>query len=254
MTVFKKIEAPINCPSCDSILVWTNHLLYCVDSNCPAQSQKQIEHFAKTLKIKGLGPASISKLQLTCIADIYNKCHENILTEVLGKVGEKVYKEICNSLDSSLVELLPAFGIPLIGKTAAEKLSVSYEGNLADLTESDCKAAGLGPKATESLLSWIELDLSEFNGLPLNLRFEKASTKPTTPTGIVCISGKLKSFKSKDEAEKVLKEHGFIVKGSLTKDVTILVNESGIESAKTKTARESGIKIVTNLMEILNNE
>ena len=34
------------------------------------------------------------------------------------------------------------------------------------------------------------------------------------------------------------------MKSSLTKDVTILVNESGIESAKTKQARESGIEIV----------
>jgi hypothetical protein len=37
----------------------------------------------------------------------------------------------------------------------------------------------------------------------------------------------------------------------LTKDVTILVNESGVESAKTKKARESGVEIITNLLDFI---
>ena len=44
---------------------------------------------------------------------------------------------------------------------------------------------------------------------------------------------------------------GYLVKNSLTKDVTILINESGIESAKTQAARERGVQIITNLKEIL---
>ena len=65
--------------------------------------------------------------------------------------------------------------------------------------------------------------------------------------GIVCITGKLKSFQTKAKAGTALVNLGYIVKSNLTKDVTILVNESGIESAKTKQARESGIEIVTDL-------
>ena len=68
---------------------------------------------------------------------------------------------------------------------------------------------------------------------------------------VVCISGKLKSFKTKAEATERLEMLGYKVKTSLTKDVTILVNESGIESAKTKQARESGIEIVTDLQSYL---
>ena len=64
--------------------------------------------------------------------------------------------------------------------------------------------------------------------------------------GIVCMTGKLKSFKTKAQAGTALINLGYIVKSSLTKDVTILVNESGIESAKTKQARESGIEIITD--------
>jgi NAD-dependent DNA ligase len=61
----------------------------------------------------------------------------------------------------------------------------------------------------------------------------------------------LKSFKTKAEATEVLSSYGYEVKSSLTKDVTILVNESGVESSKTKQARESGINIVTDLKSFL---
>ena len=59
--------------------------------------------------------------------------------------------------------------------------------------------------------------------------------------------------KTKAEAEKALTNRGWIVKSSLTKDVTHLVNESGLESSKTKKARESGISIITNLNQLIGN-
>ena len=49
----------------------------------------------------------------------------------------------------------------------------------------------------------------------------------------------------------MLQQQGYTVKGSLTRDVTILVNESGIESAKTKSAQDKGIQIINNLLDFL---
>ena len=71
------------------------------------------------------------------------------------------------------------------------------------------------------------------------------------PVGTVCISGRLKSFPSKAHAQKVLENHGFAVKTSLTKDCTYLINASGIESAKTQTARERGVIIINNLNQFI---
>ena len=68
---------------------------------------------------------------------------------------------------------------------------------------------------------------------------------------MVCISGKLKSFGTKAQATEALEQHGYTVKSSVTKDVTILVNESGIESQKTIKARKDGLMIVENLIEFL---
>ena len=67
----EKILAPSYCPSCGEFLKWENHILYCRNINCGSQSQKKIEHFGKTLKIKGLGPAAIEKLELDNPGDLY---------------------------------------------------------------------------------------------------------------------------------------------------------------------------------------
>jgi len=66
-----QIQAPTNCPSCDSMLEVVNYLLYCRNVACSAQSTKKIQHFANTLKIKGLGEATIGKLGVSDINDLY---------------------------------------------------------------------------------------------------------------------------------------------------------------------------------------
>jgi NAD-dependent DNA ligase len=242
------IQAPTNCPSCSSVLEWSNHLLYCYNSSCPAQSSKKLEHFAKTMKIKGLGPAAISKLDIVDIDQLYSLSEDEIAVALSSKrLAERLYAEIQKSKDAPLNLVLPAFSIPLIGRSATEKLS-TVVNNLFEINTDSCERAGLGPKATENLLDWIKREYYGFydGALPFSYAFEKSS-KPSTARGTVCISGKLSSFKNKAEAATLLSGLGYTVKSSLTKDVTILVNESGIESAKTKQARDNGLQIITNL-------
>ena len=241
------IAIPDYCPSCSSKLELSFPLLYCRNPSCGDQSSKKIEHFAKTLKIKGLGPVAIESLALESINDIYAMSEYEII-DLLGsqKLGEKLFTEIKNSVKAPLNILLAAFSIRLIGKTASEKLSAVCE-SIHDINEDSCAKAGLGPKATESLLDWIE---EEYPLLELPHSFAFESPKVRTG-GVVCISGKLKSFKTKAQATEALEQHGYTVKSSVTKDVTILVNESGVESQKTTKARESGVTIVENLLDFL---
>jgi DNA ligase (NAD+) len=244
------IEPPSECPSCQSSLLLIKDTLYCQNKECPAQSSKQIEHFSKTLKIKGLGPATIDKLMLEGIPDIY-KIDLGYATTLLGsvKLAVKLLDEIERSKKEPLNTVLPAFGIALIGKTATEKLSQVCD-SIFDIDEAVCKRAGLGPKASANLLNWLEENEDYISELPFNFEFEKKSSA-TQERGVICISGKLKSFKTKAEATQLLEGLGYRVKDSLTKDVTILLNESGIESAKTVKAANSGIRIVNNIQEII---
>jgi DNA ligase (NAD+) len=168
------------------------------------------------------------------------------------KLAVKLFDEIQDSKKANLSQVLPAFSIPLIGKTASSKLCTVIS-SIYDLTEEACTAAGLGPKASNNLLDWYSTKfLREYKWLPFS--FESVDvTSVIAPKGTICISGKLTSFKTKAEAEKALTNRGWVVKSSLTKDVTHLVNESGLESSKTKKARESGISIITNLNQLIGN-
>lgn len=245
-----KIIPPTNCPSCHSVLVYRNDQLYCVSDDCATTGQKRVEHFAKTLKIKGLGPATIDKLDLNSIEDIYT-LDIAYMTVCLGsaKNAVKLFEEIERSRGEPLDTVLPALGIPLVGKSAAERLS-KVCSSIYDIDGEVCKSAGLGNKASSNLLEWIETKFPE-SELPFSFEFETRASSPSGEAGVVCISGKLSSFKTKAEATKILEERGYLVKSSMTKDVTILVNESGRETDKTVKARASGIEIVTNLKDFI---
>lgn len=247
----QKIIAPTLCPSCGHSLSWSQNLLFCYNSECEDKASKVVEHFAKTLKIKGLGPSTIKKLNITSIMQIYELSLEEIAESLNSeKIAVKLFKEISNSRKASLSEVLPAFSIPLIGRTVSLKVCCSIK-SIYDLDESVCKAAGLGPIQTDNLIRWYKQKfLGEYRRLPFSFLVDNTPVLKSKK-GVVCITGKLKSFSTKAEAEAALVNEGYIVKSSVTKDVTILINESGLESSKTKKARERGVSIETNFNNII---
>jgi len=244
-----KILPPDECPSCDSPLMWNNNILYCTNTTCGSQVEKRIEYFAKTLKIKGLGPVAVSKLELNNFQELYDLSEAQIAKALnSARLAEKLLIEIEKSKTVSLNQLLPAFSIRLIGKTASDKLSFVCD-NITEINKDTCEQAGLGPKATENLLIWLKDIYPTISGLPFSFTFDKVFVKKEVK--YVCISGKLKSYKTKALATEALLKGGYGVKSTLTKQVSILINESGIESAKTKKARDSGITVITNISDLL---
>jgi NAD-dependent DNA ligase len=233
--------------------VWEKDQLFCYNPDCSGKTSKKLEHFAKTLKIKGLGPATIEKLKVVNFFDLY-ELPLDMMIDALGseKLAVKLHREIENSKLTDLSDLLPAFSIKLIGKTASHKIC-SVIQNIAEITEETCEKAGLGPAATNNLLDWIIEEFTDgYDRLPFRWQqITKHQLETNATEGVVCISGKLTSYKTKAAATEVLQQMGYLVKSSLTKDVTILVNESGVESTKTQTARDRGVRIITNLEEII---
>ena len=244
--VMQEILPPKVCPACDTLLVWENDQLFCDNTRCSGKTSKKIKHFASTLKIKGLGPRTIEKLEITSIFDLYQLPLEMMIVALNSeKLAVKLFREINTSKTADLVDLLPAFSIKLIGNTASQKVCEQVE-SLLELNEEVCERAGLGPKATDNLLDWFYEEFTDgYDRLPFSWNTKVKKTKKDK--GIVCISGKLKSYSTKAAAKKILEKKGYLVKSSLTKDVNILINESGIQSAKTKKAQEQGITIITNL-------
>ena len=245
------IQAPTSCPSCDSVLDVVNNLLFCRNTSCTSQTHKKLEHFAKTLKIKGLGPKAIEKLGVTTSQELYLLTKDDLVSILESeKIGAKLFAELQVSKNVPMNVVLPALSIPLIGNTAAKKLATVCD-TVHDINVDNCDAAGLGPKATDNLLSYLEKN-TDLLDHPFSFKFEKPQVV-LAQKGVVCISGKLKSYKTKAEASEILQQKGYDIKASLTRDVTILVNESGIESQKTQKARDAGVQIITNLQQFLEN-
>ena len=249
----KPIEIITQCPCCNSTLELVNSQLFCRNITCPAQVLSKITHFAKTLGIKGLGEKTVEKLQLEFITDIYYLEPVDLVTAIGEKMAIKLTNEIEKSKDSDFATVLSAMSIPLIGNTASTKLATLIN-NFSEITQEVCKEAGLGDRTTNNLLSWLQgeeyLEMKDY--LPFEFKQQKKVLSNEEPKGVICITGKLSSFKSKAEATKKLGDIGYKVVDTLTKAVTILVDESGKGSSKRTAAEERGLTIITDLSQFIN--
>lgn len=236
------IEEPKNCPSCGSTLVLVEDQLFCRNKLCPAQTAKKLEHFAKVLKIKGLGPKTIEKLNFEEIVDLYTFSESYYINTLGDKVGRKLFQEIEVSKSADLATLLEAFSIPLVGGTASKKIA-SVVSNINEINVETCKLAKLGPTVTENLLKW--LATKEHEILPFNYTSSKKPQAAVTKSITVCITGKLTNFSNRNLAKEFLESKGFTVSDSVTKTTSVLVDEEGGTSSKHTKAEQLGIPILT---------
>lgn len=247
-----KIEMPTSCPSCGGKLELVNAQLFCRNSeSCPAQSSKLLENFCKKMKLKGFGPATIEKLGLVRISELFYVTLEELHEAVGVKTGDKLAKELEDKLHGEMEfgQFLGSLGIPLIGEVAARKLAVNFN-NLEDV-----KADG---KAGENLKSWKD-SLVGKDIMEVPWKFGKTSTNVTAPNIStlnisVCITGSLKDFKNRTDASSHLESLGFTVKKSVTKDVKYLIceDESKRSSSSYLKALEYGIPVIS-INELIEN-
>jgi DNA ligase (NAD+) len=241
------IIEPTNCPCCDYPLEKVGDQLFCRNLACSAQVNGKILHFCKTLGIKGLGPKTVEKLQLQDITEIFY-LDKSEVDAILGeKVSSKLLDEIERAKVSTLATVIESFSIPLIGGTASGKVA-SVVSSIEDITEVKCKEAGLGEKATANLLSWLE---NEYQELKEFLPFSFREAPKSVPGKTVCITGKLKSYKKKADAESDLLAAGYLLVDSVTKNTDYLVDEDDGKSAKRQKADKYGITIITDLNDLL---
>jgi DNA ligase (NAD+) len=246
-----RIEIPTECPCCNYPLELVNDQLFCRNTACGAQLNKKVEHFCKTLGIKGMGSRTVEKLGLSDITELFYLDSEQVV-ESLGseKVALKLLDEIERSKSADLATVIASFSIPLVGSTASKKLC-EVVTSVDEISYDTCKQAGLGDKVTQNLVAWLETDFQEMREfLPFSFKSQKSSSTNTNKQTI-CITGKLSSYKTKSEAYKALEEAGYTPVESVTKVTNYLVDEEDKGSSKRKKAESLGITIITNLNNFL---
>ena len=246
-----RIEIPTECPCCKYPLELVNDQLFCRNTACGAQLNKKVEHFCKTLGIKGMGSRTVEKLGLSDITELFYLDAEQVV-ETLGseKVALKLLDEIERSKSADLATVIVSFSIPLVGSTASKKLC-EVVTSVDEISYDTCKQAGLGDKVTHNLVSWLETDFQEMREfLPFSFKSQKNSNTNSNKQTI-CVTGKLSSYKTKAEAYKSLEEAGYTPVESVTKATNYLVDEEDKGSSKRKKAESLGITIITNLNNFL---
>lgn len=242
------IEEPTVCPCCSYTLEKIKDQLFCRNTACSAQVAGKIEHFAKVLGIKGLGPKTVEKLNIQDVTELFFLDEAEVAAVVGEKTATKLLQEIEKAKVATVATVLEAMSIPLVGGTASKKLAAVVK-SIEEVNQETCKKAGLGEKVTANVLNWLETEYQEIKEfLPFTYNtFVNVGTNNKT----VCITGKLKTFKKKADAAESLAAAGYTLVESVTKSLDYLVDEGDSMSSKREKAMQYGITIITDLNDLL---
>jgi len=250
------LNIPSNCPVCESELERVNDQLFCRNDACDAKSSKRVQHFVKTMKIKGLGPATIEKLDLERINDLYELSLDGMITQLGEKVGTKLFNEIAQSKTIPLATFIQAFGIPLIGNSATTKLA-KHTDSLWNIDGTVCANAGLGKVATANLLQWINNNRINYSDLPITPVVESKEEVVTEELFKVVITGKLNDYSSRNKAKDFLDTNGVTVMSGVSSKVNYLICDLEDSSSSSHTKAEKlNIPIISmnDLLNIINGD
>jgi DNA ligase (NAD+) len=218
----------------------------CVTSVSEEQKATQLYHFAKTLDIQGLGPASATSL---VGAGYKTPCalweaSEADLCKTLGpKTGKTLYANLRTLQASpSLTEMALILASNQIPRGTGEAKLCSLFKNVPDprqWTSTSSIPSGWTEETfkafQESFKNYEAWRAKELYWIPYPI-LPKTAAAPIASKGLVCFTG----FRNK-ALEESLKAKGYELAQSLTSSVKILVtsDDSTSESAKIKKARES---------------
>lgn len=251
---------PTVCPSCGAPVV---HLqdetaLRCVNPECPAQSLRNLIHFASrdAMAIDGLGEAVAIQLtdkQLVhTVADLYALTEEELLTldKFKKKSAQNLLASIEHSKQNNLDKLLFGLGIRNIGDKAAALLAEHF-GSMEALrnatAEEMCVIDGFGAVMAQSVQEFFAkegtadlLQRLETAGVNMKWTGEKKGTALAGKTLVV--TGTLPTL-SRQEAEALIVQNGGKAAGSVSKKTSYVV--AGVAAgAKLTKAQTLGIPVL----------
>ena len=232
----------------------------CINSDCPAQLERALLHFASrdALDIEGLGVAVITQLVelklLISLADIYKlKINDLLQLELFKeKKANNLLAAIQKSKAQSLARLIFALGIRHVGQKAAYTLAQEFtdmdklmQAKFEDLD----RIPEIGEVMARTIVEYFSLSqtkrlIRELKNSGVNMRQEILKVKANKLTGKTLVfTGQLDGY-SRAQAEELVRQSGGSSASSVSSKTDFLV--AG-ESTGTKfnKAKELGIKIIS---------
>lgn len=261
---------PMYCPSCgepvyrDADEVATR----CTNSACPAQIERNIEHFASrdAMNIEGMGPAVVRSLisagLVKNISDLYSLKTEDV--EVLERMGKKSAEKLILSIENSksrgLDKLIYALGIRNIGEKAAKSLASHFEDieNLFSATKEELVSIeDFGEITADDVINFFSHSqtkelVEKLKSAGVKTRYEKEKKGDIFGGLTFVLTGTLPTL-SRSEASKIIESYGGKCASSVSKNTDFVLAGDAAGSKLTK-AEALGIKIIDEdgLMKMIN--
>ena len=259
----KIFEMPINCPSCNSILVKDKDeaVLRCVNGiSCPAQKKQSLMHFVsrKAMNIDGLGEKIIDQLidnsLLSQTSDFYRLKKEQLLSleRFAEKSADNLIQSIENSKNTTMARFIYALGIRNVGEATANDLA-NHFGNLNKIKQASLneliEVRDIGPTVAESIFKYFNSiesvnEIEQLVNLGVHWQdIKRDLNKNRELEGqVFVLTGTLPTLK-RDEAKALIMNAGGKVSGSVSKNTDYVVagDEAG---SKLESAKKLNIKII----------
>ncbi len=258
----KKFRMPARCPECGSKLVKDPDqvAVRCVNSQCPKQLKRRIEHFASrgAMDIEGLGEAMVEQLVrrefVREISDIYDIDAAKL--SQLERMGEKSIRNLLDAIEKSKIRplwrLIYALGISHVGVSASRALADHFR-NLDALMRSTPEKLQRIPDVGEVVGSSIHQFFQESRNRKMIERLERSGLSLTSEDRAA--SDALPAFKGttwvltgtlsqpRDEIAEMIVARGGKVSGSVSKKTNYVL--AGEEAGnKLEKAKQLGITIL----------
>ena len=254
------------CPSCREPVqrIEGEVAYFCVNSACPAQLTRLVEHFAAVLDIVGFGEKLAVQVVAAGVvkdlADIF-LLEKDKLLELEG-FAEKKAQNLVDSIaaarerlvnEHQLGRMISALGIHGVGEVAANDLAAHF-GSLDDLRvatlETLQEVDGVGPSVSQAVVDWFqsprnEALLDKLKGLgvwPTGARRAARVTEGPLSGQTFVITGTLPTW-SREEAKAFIEAHGGKVTDSVSKKTSYLVLGEAPGSKLAK-AQSLGVAVV----------
>ncbi len=251
---------PDTCPSCGAPVV---HLqdeaaLRCVNPECPAQSLRNLIHFASrnAMAIDGLGEAVAVQLTergfVHTVADLYSLTKEQLLQ--LDKFKDKSAQNLLDAIEASkqnnLDKLVFGLGIRNIGDKAAAQLAEHFGSMQALAAASGEEIAaidGIGAVMAQSVTEFFARGgtadlLARLQAAGVNMEWH-GEKKGTALAGMTLVVTGTLPHLSRQEAEALIVQNGGKASGSVSKKTAYVVAGEAAGSKLTK-AQTLGIPIL----------
>jgi DNA ligase (NAD+) len=257
----RQIVIPTEC-GCGAKLVNEGTRLYCPNPACDKKLLHRIKKWADVLDIREAGEKTLLQLfnggRIRRISDLYTlEIRELAAFDRMGEISAaKLVNNIRSPRNIPLSDFIAGFDIEGVGAQIMEVITGAGYDSLEKLRSATVEKLAAIPRIGEitarALIGGLNGTADEMEAV-LKTGFVTIADSGRLPLAgqSFCFTGELKTMKRNEAGAKV-KSLGGLVKSSVGQGLTYLVtNEPGSGSAKNKSARKSGVKVI-NEDEFLN--